>query len=163
VETLLTINAECPCGSGLVYTSCCGVYHDGSRYAQTAEALMRSRYSAFVLKLDAYVLATWDNTLRPKSVDFELDASQWQRLEIIACKKGLANDSKGIVEFNAYYLQNGQAHVLHETSRFVKRGNHWFYLDGKVKAMENSLQKTNLGLNALCSCGSGKKYKRCCG
>ncbi len=163
MEALLNNNSLCPCGSGLEYSDCCGVYHNGSRYAPTAEALMRSRYSAFVLKLEAYVLATWDSTKRPKGVEFASDPTQWQRLEIIECKKGLANDTKGIVEFKAYYQMHEDDYVLHEISRFVKRENRWFYLDGTVKALAKPKQETNLGLNAPCACGSGKKYKRCCG
>lgn len=124
---------------------------------------MRSRYSAFVLELENYILNTWDSTKRPKNIDFALDATQWQRLEIIESKKGLANDSKGIVEFKAYYQMHEDDYVLHEISRFVKRENRWYYLDGTVKAVAKPKHETNLGLNAPCACGSGKKYKRCCG
>lgn len=157
------LNPDCPCGSGLVYAECCAPYHQGTRYAATAEALMRSRYSAFVQQVDAYVLATWDSTKRPKSVDLGQDATQWLRLEIVDTKKGQATDTKGIVEFKAYYQLKEQEYVLHEISRFVRREGRWYYLDGTVKSIARPKQETNLGLNAPCACGSGKKFKRCCG
>jgi SEC-C motif-containing protein len=153
----------CFCGSNSEYPLCCGQYHQGVKTAPTAEALMRSRFSAFVLHLEDYLLATWDKSNRPARVDFSQDSTEWQRLEIIGCKKGNAGDSKGIVEFKAYYLINGEEFVLHEISRFTNRQGKWLYLDGTVKSIAQPGQLTNKGLNALCSCGSGKKYKRCCG
>jgi len=124
---------------------------------------MRSRYSAFVLKLEDYVLATWAKSNRPKHADLVNAQTEWQSLDVIDCKKGQANDSKGIVEFKAYYRLNGKDFTLHEISRFSKQQGQWFYLDGVVKSIAKPAQQTNFGLNAPCNCGSGKKYKRCCG
>lgn len=159
-DTLATL---CPCGSNSAYADCCGQYHSGAKPAPSAEALMRSRYSAFALHLEDYLLATWDKSKRPARVDFSKDATEWQRLEIIACKKGNAGDSKGIIEFKAYYRFNGEEFALHEISRFTKQQGRWLYLDGAVKAIAQPGQLTNKGLNAPCHCGSGKKFKRCCG
>lgn len=124
---------------------------------------MRSRYSAFVLKLGDYVLATWDKSSRPKNANLDTSPTEWQSLEIIDCKKGQANDNKGVVEFKAHYRLDGKDFTLHEVSRFIKQQGQWFYLDGAVKSIAKPGQQTNFGLNAPCSCGSGKKYKRCCG
>jgi SEC-C motif-containing protein len=124
---------------------------------------MRSRYSAFVLKLEVYVLATWEKSIRPKRADLADSQTDWQGLEIIDCKKGQASDSKGIVEFKAHYRLDGKVFTMHEVSRFSKHQGQWYYLDGKIKSIAKPGQQTNFGLNAPCSCGSGKKYKRCCG
>lgn len=124
---------------------------------------MRSRYSAFALQLEDYLLTTWDKTTRPARVAFSDNAPQWRKLEIIACKKGQTKDDKGVVEFIACYSQNGENFVMHETSRFVKRQGQWLYLDGTVNSIAKPGSVTRQGLNAPCGCGSGKKFKRCCG
>jgi SEC-C motif domain protein len=124
---------------------------------------MRSRYSAFVLHLEDYLLATWDKSKRPPRVDFSDNAPHWLGLEIVACKKGKATDDKGIVEFKARYRLNEEEFVMHEISRFVKRYGQWQYLDGAVKSIAKPGLASKQGLNAPCSCGSGKKFKRCCG
>ncbi len=121
---------------------------------------MRSRFVAFCLQNSAYLLATWDATTRPANLDFSGDTVNWSRLEIVGTKKGMAADSKGVVSFNAYFVQDGEEGVMGEASRFRKTAGRWFYLDGVVKyAAENVLAQSR---NALCPCGSGKKFKRCC-
>ncbi len=124
---------------------------------------MRSRYSAYALRNASYLQNTWDNTVRPELIDFSRENLEWQHLEIIATKKGGAKDAKGIVEFKAYYLQDGEEYVMNEISQFTHRADGWFYLDGRVKSIGKVGLQTNLGKNAPCSCGSGKKFKRCCG
>ncbi|MGR8933442.1 MAG: YchJ family protein [Gammaproteobacteria bacterium] len=131
--------------------------------AATAETLMRSRFSAFVLQLEDYLLATWDKSNCPTHIDFSKDAAEWQHLEIIDCKKGSVSDNKGVVEFKAYYRLNGEEYALHEISRFIKQQGRWLYASGTVKTIVQPEQHSNKSLNALCSCGSGKKFKRCCG
>ncbi len=123
----------CYCGSGQRYDECCEPYHLGQRQAQSAEALMRSRYSAFVVQHETYLLATWDAAKCPANLDFSNDSSNWQRLEIIRCHKGRENHGQGTVEFKAYYHQGGQDFVLHEISRFTKKQGVWLYVDGAVK------------------------------
>src|SRR5574343_1296704 len=104
----------CPCG-GKSYASCCAPYHHGT-LAPTAEALMRSRYSAFVLKLEPYLLATWHPEHRPETLDLAEDKTQWLGLQV----KRHVHDAPdtAIVEFVARYKVNGRAHRLHEISRF---------------------------------------------
>ena len=117
---------------------------------------MRSRYSAYVLRDSAYLRDTWHLSTRPADLDISKDETPWQRLVIADLEKGGENDSEGVVEFAAYF-QGGQ---LHERSRFIKEGGNWFYLDGE---MLPPLKQEKPGRNAPCPCGSGKKYKRCCG
>ncbi|MGZ5051118.1 MAG: YchJ family protein [Methylobacter sp.] len=153
----------CRCGSGLAYAECCGLFHSGEKKPATAEALMRSRFSAYALHNAGYLQDTWDAAGRPEAIDFSKENAEWTRLEISHTKKGGVKDSKGVVEFKAYYLQDGEEYVMNEISQFVKRAGGWFYLDGVVKSIAKVGQQTNLGKNAPCSCGSGKKFKRCCG
>lgn len=120
----------CPCGSGRALEACCGRWHAGAP-APDAESLMRSRYSAFVLGLEAYLLATWHPDTRPAGL--ELDApprSQWQGLAIKAHTP--LDDSHATVEFVARYKLNGRAFKLHETSRFERVDGRWLYVDGGI-------------------------------
>ena len=113
----------CPCGSLKTYESCCQRWHDGEVPAD-AETLMRSRYTAYVLRLDAYLLATWHATTRP--LDLALDASpkRWLGLKVLR-HEPLGEDS-ALVEFIARYKASGRVHELREASRFVREGGRWF-------------------------------------
>ncbi len=156
-------SSPCLCGSQKTYIECCGVFHDNLALPQTAEQLMRSRFTAYAMRNVEYLLSSWDKTKRPDTIDFSKDNSTWTRLEIVSTKKGTEKDSKGIVEFKAYYLLEDEEYVMHEISRFKKMEGVWFYLDGVVKAVKKVNQAISQGKNAPCSCGSGKKFKRCCG
>jgi len=153
----------CLCGSNRLLIDCCEIYFSGMQSAPTAEKLMRSRYTAYALHNAEYLLATWDSKKRPETIDFSKDRAEWQQLEIISKQKGEEKDTRGLVEFKAYYLQDGKEYVLREVSRFKKKQGVWFYLDGAVKSIADNSQTANQGLNAPCGCGSGKKFKRCCG
>lgn len=153
----------CLCGSGRNYADCCRPYHDGDSFPANAEDLMRSRFTAYALRKADYLLASWAEKTRPAGIDFSRETAQWQNLEIVACKKGGSKDAKGIVEFKAYYSQDGTACFMHEISRFVKTGQRWQYLDGVIKAAGPVEIRQTTGRNSLCPCGSGKKFKRCCG
>ncbi|MCX7097125.1 MAG: YchJ family protein [Methylococcales bacterium] len=153
----------CLCGSGLAYQNCCGLFHSGEKIPATAEALMRSRYTAYALQNGAYLQATWEASKRPASIDFSKENITWLKLEITETKKGGPKDSKGLVVFKAYFEQDGEEHLMSEISRFTKIDGRWFYLDGTIKSIAKVGLQTNLGRNALCACGSGKKFKRCCG
>lgn len=120
---------DCPCGSGRSYEACCGILHQGGAVL-TAEALMRSRYSAYVLKLELYLLATWHPTTRPADLDLASEpTTQWLGLEVKRHEQ--ADETHAVVEFVARYKVNGRAHRLHEVSRFVHEGGRWLYLDGE--------------------------------
>lgn len=117
----------CPCG-GAVYAGCCERFHAGHEQAPTAEALMRSRYSAFALGLGDYLWRTWHPRTRPD--DVRLDDTEWTGLEIIEVVDGSASDTQGTVEFAAHYLHGQDAGTMRERSRFERRANRWMYLDG---------------------------------
>lgn len=159
----MTTHSACLCGTGLAYQDCCAPFHLGEKFPPTAVALMRSRYTAYALRDAAYLQATWAAEKRPAHIDFSRENSQWLRLEIIETKKGDLKDQKGIVVFKAYFLQAGEEQVMNEISRFIKSQGRWFYLDGVIKSIGKVGVQTNQGLNAPCACGSGKKFKRCCG
>jgi SEC-C motif domain protein len=121
----------CPCGSNLPYEKCCGPYIEGHTSAPTAEALMRSRYTAYTLKNENYVLATWHASTRPASLYLANDkATKWIGLEVK--RRQQQDDTHAIIEFVAKYKINGRAQRLHETSNFVYEGGLWFYVDGEI-------------------------------
>lgn len=111
------------------YQKCCGRYIDGAENAHTAEALMRSRYTAYTLPDVGYLTATWDASFCPKPLTLD-DTQRWIGLKIIHVQAGSEIDDAGTVEFVARYKINGRAFRLHETSQFRQRGGRWFYLDG---------------------------------
>ncbi|MGA5304773.1 YchJ family protein [Nucisporomicrobium flavum] len=115
----------CPCGLGQAYGECCGPAHQG-RAPATAEALMRSRYAAFVLDDAAYVLASWHPQTRPASV--EPDAQlRWTGLDVLESSGGGMFDAEGVVEFRAHYRDGGRPGEMRERSRFVRHDGQWVY------------------------------------
>jgi SEC-C motif-containing protein len=121
----------CPCGSGTSYAECCGRYLDGAEAAPTAEALMRSRYTAYTLKREEYLLATWHAATRPAALGLQQEApTKWLGLEVRRHEQQDA--AHAVVEFIARYKVQGRAHRLHETSRFVREAGHWFYVEGDI-------------------------------
>ncbi|MGB8300511.1 MAG: YchJ family metal-binding protein [Azonexus sp.] len=122
--------SACHCGSGRVYAACCGRLHSGAEIAASAEALMRSRYSAYVLKLEEYLIATWHPDTRPSELDLTADDTKWLGLEVK--KHALQDASHATVEFVARYRVAGKGHRLHELSRFVREDGRWYYVDGDM-------------------------------
>jgi len=151
---------QCVCGSGLKFSDCCESVINGSRPAATAEELMRSRYTANVLRKSRYLLDCWHDATRPEGLDSST-LPQWVRLEIVDTLDGKTTDDKGIVEFKATCLQKKGFAVLHERSRFVRQDGKWFYVDGDI-LMNRELHSGAIGRNTTCPCGSGRKYKKCC-
>ncbi|MEK7990789.1 MAG: YchJ family protein [Thiotrichaceae bacterium] len=122
----------CPCGNQQTYMQCCAPYHQGNKKPTTAEALMRSRYTAFVFELKDYLLVTWHSSTRPKQLQFEPNTI-WLGLKVKACEAGLQDDNQGMVSFVARYKIQGKAHRLIENSRFIKQQEQWFYVDADVE------------------------------
>jgi len=121
----------CPCGSGRAFTACCGPYLTGTALPETAEALMRSRYTAYARRDGAYLSATWHPTTR--RADLGLDEPvKWTGLQILATEAGGPADTRGKVEFVARYKIGGRAQRLHEVSRFQRREDRWLYVDGDL-------------------------------
>ncbi len=130
-----TDSSTCPCGTAKPYTACCGRWHaefatSGRCTAPTPEALMRSRYAAFVLDLRPYLLATWHVSTRPAELEPPEPGLKWLGLDV---KRTAFQDAEyGTVEFVARSKIGGRAHRLHEVSRFVREGGEWFYVDGDL-------------------------------
>lgn len=120
---------RCPCGTPLTYEECCGRIHAGAVTAPTAEALMRSRYSAFATGDVDYLLHSWHPDTRPRTLTLD-PAQEWLRLEILATTGGGLLHTEGTVEFRAHYRHTTHTGVLHELSRFTKTGGRWVYVDG---------------------------------
>lgn len=117
----------CPCGAP-DYAACCGRYHGGEP-APDAAALMRSRYSAYALKLEACLLTTWHTGTRPAALDLAADSMKWLGLEV---KRHTPEPpDRATVEFVARYKIGGRAHRLHEISRFMREEGRWYYVDGE--------------------------------
>ncbi|MEU2429242.1 YchJ family metal-binding protein [Streptomyces sp. NPDC007861] len=125
----VTAESPCPCGLPAAYGACCGRFHDRRSTAQTAELLMRSRYCAFVLRDEAYLLRTWHPATRPGSVDFD-PAMRWRGLEIVDTTDGTLFHTSGTVTFVARYTHGGQPGALRERSRFERADGAWAYVDG---------------------------------
>ncbi|MCE1179616.1 MAG: hypothetical protein LWW86_11415 [Micrococcales bacterium] len=124
---------SCPCGSGGMYAACCGPFLDGTP-APTAEALMRSRYTAFARNDIGYLVRTWHPRTRPEGLCADT-GTRWVALAVIDTVDGGPDDESGEVEFEAEWLEGGAAGAgrrqrMHERSRFVRRGGRWVYLDG---------------------------------
>ncbi|GAA2447669.1 YchJ family protein [Streptomyces macrosporus] len=127
-------SAPCPCGLPAPYADCCARFHRGLSAAPTAEALMRSRYSAFAVRDRGYLLRTWHPDTRPD--ELELDpATRWRRLEVVACTGGSPFHTEGTVAFRAHYTERGREGVLEEHSRFVRHAGAWVYLDASGGAV----------------------------
>jgi SEC-C motif domain protein len=159
---------NCPCGSGRDFADCCAPYLAGTQTPPTAEALMRSRYSAYVERQIPYL----GETLHPEARgDYDeaatrrwAEAAEWQGLEVRATEAGGEGDAEGTVEFLAQYKEKGVLRRHQEIARFRRHQGRWYYLDGSLPAPKTvQHQGPRVGRNDPCPCGSGKKYKKCCG
>ncbi len=153
----------CFCGSGRPFAECCQPYIKGEKPAPTAEALMRSRYSAYASAAYDYLTATdHPDTRENYEHQANADVISWQGLQVLASEKGGADDDEGWVTFIASYTVSGVPHSIEEKSHFRRQDGRWFYYDGKARqAPRRSSDK--VGRNDPCPCGSGKKFKKCCG
>lgn len=148
-ETLM----NCICGVGKKFDECCKTIIDGQRIASTAEELMRSRYSAYVKGDAKYLLFSSVNVLNDEEeiglIEEFNNSVVWLKLDVI-----LATETT--VEFKAYYRDKHGIQVLHERSNFIQEDSMWKYTDGL-------LYNSKVERNESCPCGSGKKFKKCCG
>lgn len=147
------MNKLCPCSNDRLYQDCCQPFHTRKSDAQTAEQLMRSRYSAFVLADIDYLFDTLHPAQRQPNERSQLAATihqtDWLGLTILDAKESE-------VEFVAFYQTEG-IQQLHERSHFEYDDGKWFYVDGMM------MKAIKLGRNEPCVCGSGKKLKHCHG
>jgi len=169
----------CPCGSGRQYSDCCAPYINGKANPPTAEALMRSRYSAYVEHEIDYIINTClrkgKDDIDYKSTKDWSEQSTWLGLKIISVEKGGVTDNEGMVEFEAVYERDGLKDVHRERAKFKKdnaegavaegaaAGNSkWLYDEGHITPITMVRASPKTGRNDPCPCGSGKKYKHCC-
>mgnify|MGYP001591386874 FL=1 len=173
---------QCPCGSGEIFDKCCKKFLTSEALPATAEQLMRSRYTAFT-KVDVEYLK---KTLAPESrSDFDAaetkkwaQSAKWKSLKILSTQKGGVEDKKGMVEFIATYEMDGEALDHHETAQFRKSDSgQWLFVEGDSHTHKEGeghqhhhekpqtiiRESPKIGRNDPCVCGSGKKYKKCCG
>ncbi|MER6721582.1 YchJ family protein [Streptomyces halstedii] len=122
----ITPDSPCPCGLPATCAACCGRLLTGVTAAPTCEALMRSRYTAFVLRDVAHLLRTWHPDTRPPSLDLD-PAQRWTGLDILDTTDGSAFHTTGTVTFRAHFTAGGRAGSLHERSRFVRHEGAWVY------------------------------------
>ncbi len=158
--------SECPCGSAKPLDACCGPYIDGAP-APTAEATMRARYSAHVLGNAEYLAATLSKDQRADHDGEETEQSfadtKWLGLEIHKTRLGGEADETGEVEFVARHRTGTQQAVHHELSFFTREEGRWVFSGCEMDPKAPTLRVEKIGRNATCPCGSGKKYKKCCG
>ena len=166
--------STCPCRSmdqkKMDFISCCGPLLEGKKKADTAEALMRARYSAYVVKnidyIDQTQVAVANEVYDKEEALKWAESSDWMGLEIVKTQKGEKNDNSGVVEFIAHYKDKASGTELrhHETSTFVKNEGDWKFKVGQIHGAEPVRRlEPKIGRNDPCSCGSGKKFKKCCG
>jgi SEC-C motif domain protein len=157
---------NCHCGAVLSFEKCCEPYILKESSPETAEQLMRSRYSAFAVGAVDYIYETHHPSKRSEVSKDEImswsQESTWNGLEVIESSAGQKKDEKGVVEFVARYSTNNQKYSHHEQASFQKIDGNWFFVDGKI--IKNIMKNPNkhVGRNDPCICGSGKKYKKCC-
>lgn len=151
------MSEDCPCDSGLQYSLCCETYLKGTSLPATPEALMRSRYCAYVKQDTRYLVATWHPSCHAANFAQDIEASyaatQWRGLRVLSSEI-MADSQQGYVTFFARFTENQRESFIHERSRFLREEQRWYYIDGTFPP---------IGRNDQCPCGSGKKYKKCCG
>lgn len=164
-------DAICPCrvtdSERRDYADCCKPYLEEGKAAPTAEALMRSRYTAFVHGDVDYL----ENTLAPGTrEDFDRKAighwakqSQWLGLDILSTEGGGEGDEAGFVEFIAHFNFEGERRAHRERSLFRKVDDRWYFQEEANRKSQPIVKGAQPGRNDPCPCGSGKKYKKCCG
>lgn len=156
----------CPCGSRKDFDDCCAPFLAGAP-APTALALMRSRYTAYVRGDIGYLAETLAADIRDEFDQVEAEqtagAARWHGLEIRSVTGGGESDDDGTVEFMARFSLHGQQHVQHERATFAREDGLWRCTGGEVNPKEPPRQVVKVGRNDPCPCGSGKKYKKCCG
>ena len=145
--------SACPCGAGPEYGDCCGRFHQGGR-ASTPLELMRSRYAAYALGLVDYLAETRAPSKRrpdeAAALARSMDRTRWTGLSIV-------ETTESVVEFIARYESDEGPGELRERSKFILEDGVWYYLDGTYPS------EKKIGRNEPCPCGSGRKYKKCCG
>jgi SEC-C motif domain protein len=157
---------QCPCGTGLAYAECCQPLHQQKTKASTAEKLMRSRYSAYAAGEIDYIEKT--NSPEGREAFDRESSTQWSKtskwlgLEIISTREGKETDNTGEVEFKAHYEREGKREAHYEVGLFERIESVWYYKDAKTNHEPIRRTEPKVGRNDPCTCGSRKKFKKCC-
>ena len=158
---------QCLCGSDKSFGECCEPFLNSASNAPTAEALMRARYSAYATANIDFIERTIHSSNRAgfdrESARKWAEESQWHGLEILNAVDGKEEDAEGSVEFIATYSQKDETVKHHEIATFRKEAGTWTFLDGRISNQPFRRDQPKIGRNDPCLCGSGKKYKKCCG
>ncbi len=159
---------NCPCGSGKQYDACCQPVIKGSKKAATPEELMRARYSAYAKAEIDFIVDSTHPEQRESNDREELRKwsvnSEWLGLEIHNTEQGGPDDPVGFVDFTATYADRGIRMEHHEYSEFRREKGEWYFYDGKIVGQAPFVRsEPKIGRNDPCPCGSGKKFKKCCG
>ena len=158
--------SNCPCGNDNDYADCCEPIISGKKKAETAEQLMRARYSAHVKVEVDFIYDTTHPDYREeydhKGTKTWAEKSEWHGLEILGITEGGPKDDKGEVEFIARFRDKDGVRSHHERGQFERKRKKWLFTEGTM-VKSKPLSVTKIGRNDPCSCGSGKKYKKCCG
>ncbi|MBT4512005.1 MAG: YchJ family protein [Chloroflexi bacterium] len=160
--------SDCPCGSGQAYTECCELVIKGEKTAETAEQLMRARYSAYANAETDFLSSSLHPDQREghdsNSTRDWAENSVWHELEIINTQDGGPDDTEGDVEFKATFTYEGIKQTHHELAHFQKEDDTWYFESGEAITPKPFVREApKVGRNEPCPCGSGKKYKKCCG
>ncbi len=161
--------ATCPCGSGRAFAQCCEPFILGASLPPTAEALMRSRYSAYTVKAIDYICdgrapEERQNVNRPM-IEKWANSAKWQGLDIHSVEGGNAADTAGVIDFSVRFAMDGRSQVYREISTFRQEDGRWYYVNGRMVAPgvpQPARTTVQAGRNDPCPCGSGRKYKKCC-
>ncbi len=158
--------STCPCGSGQEYAACCEPIISGKKAAETAEQLMRARYTAHdKVEIDFLYESIHPNFRQGfdhKGSRDWAEKSEWLSLEVVDRVAGGPEDETGEVEFIARFRLNGDTRSYHERGQFERKDGTWYFTDGDI-VKGQPIRVTKVGRNDPCPCGSGKKYKKCCG
>ena len=157
---------NCTCGSGLNFDTCCGPILAGAP-APTAEALLRSRYTAFANGNTGYLVETLTPDVRDTFDQIEAEGTaaeaEWTGLTLRTITGGGVDDDTGTIEFVANFRLRGERRVHHELSQFRREDGRWLCAGGQMNPVPIPVKVEKVGRNDPCSCGSGKKFKKCCG
>jgi SEC-C motif-containing protein len=156
----------CPCGSGRAYLDCCGPVVSGKKPAETAEQLMRARYTAHAkIEVDFIFNSTHPDHRQDydhKGTRRWAESAEWLGLDIRDTTMGGAGDAAGEVEFVVRFRDKDGIRTYHERGQFKRDGKRWYFTEGTM-VRPAPLSVNKIGRNDPCTCGSGLKYKKCCG
>lgn len=164
----MLFGTKCPCNSGQAYRKCCEPFLEGRAKPETAEQLVRSRFTAFKYQKLDYIYQTMLPKVRKKipraTLEQMMTQVEWSKMEVKKVEGGGIEDEIGKVEFVAEMKAQGKTLPHHEVSFCQKVEGQWFYADAKViSQVQTAHKEKTIGRNDPCPCGSGKKYKKCCG